>query len=282
MPTRLVREGILSSDSVAKLSWGAECFYRRLMSVVDDFGRFDGRTIVLRAALYPVQVDKVKESEVAAWKRESAAAGLVTCYVVEGKEFVQIEKFGTPRAKTSKFPAPNLQTQTDANTCAQMQTDANGCEQTQTDESKRKQMHASVPYSYSDSNAHSDSSSNSDTPPPPRGEPRREKLDPRSIAIPEPLSSPEFIEAWGRWIDYRVGLNGSKLQFRSWEAQLATLARHGPQPSIAAIEDSIRNGYRGLFPDKHDIRHATGFRPKDLNFEGLREFAAGGGDDGPF
>lgn len=116
----------------------------------------------------------------------------------------------------------------------------------------------------------------------PKGEPRREKLDPRSIAIPEPLSSPEFVEAWGRWIDYRTALNGSKLQFKSWEAQLATLARHGPQPSIAAIEDSIRNGYRGLFPDKHDIRHATGFRPKDLNFEGLREFAAGGGDDGPF
>jgi hypothetical protein len=39
MPSRLLREGILDSEAVNALSFAAEVFYRRLMSVVDDFGR---------------------------------------------------------------------------------------------------------------------------------------------------------------------------------------------------------------------------------------------------
>ncbi len=40
MPNRVIREGILNSQRVNKLTEPAELFYRRLMSVVDDFGRF--------------------------------------------------------------------------------------------------------------------------------------------------------------------------------------------------------------------------------------------------
>jgi hypothetical protein len=40
MPVRILREGILTSERVDTLSPAAEVFYRRLMSVVDDFGRF--------------------------------------------------------------------------------------------------------------------------------------------------------------------------------------------------------------------------------------------------
>ena len=38
MPSRVIRDGILESESVNALSWEAELFFRRLMSVVDDFG----------------------------------------------------------------------------------------------------------------------------------------------------------------------------------------------------------------------------------------------------
>ena len=51
MPDRIVRQGILTSDRVNQLDWGAECFYRRLMSIVDDYGRYDARPAVLRAQL---------------------------------------------------------------------------------------------------------------------------------------------------------------------------------------------------------------------------------------
>ena len=36
MPTRILRDGILTSERVNLLDWEAEVFYRRLLSVGDD------------------------------------------------------------------------------------------------------------------------------------------------------------------------------------------------------------------------------------------------------
>jgi hypothetical protein len=59
MPNRVLREGILTSERVNALDWPAEVFYRRLMSVVDDFGRYWAKPELLRAGLYPLHHDKV-------------------------------------------------------------------------------------------------------------------------------------------------------------------------------------------------------------------------------
>lgn len=64
MPVRLVREGILTSESVDQLSDQAEIFYRRLMSVVDDFGLYHGNPKLLRAACYPLRLDRVSDADV--------------------------------------------------------------------------------------------------------------------------------------------------------------------------------------------------------------------------
>lgn len=106
MPERLVRQGILSSDPVCSLGWAAEVFYRRLMSVADDYGRYDGRKSMLRAALYPLQLEKVSDSDIGKWRLETAKAGLVRVYAVEGKEYVQIEKFDQRIQGRPKYPAP--------------------------------------------------------------------------------------------------------------------------------------------------------------------------------
>src|SRR5690606_33624040 len=62
MPNRILREGILTSPRIAKLGWPEEVFYRRLMSVVDDFGRYYADPGLLRAACYPRQLNKVSDS----------------------------------------------------------------------------------------------------------------------------------------------------------------------------------------------------------------------------
>ena len=148
MPTRLLREGILDSDAVCSLSFPAEVFYRRLMSVVDDFGRFDGRAAVLKSRLYPLQSDKVREADIPRWIAECETAGLIVLYTVAAKPYILFRKLGVPRAKDSKRPAPpksletcdtsggevgTLQTLADENICAQTQTDENGCGQTLAD-----------------------------------------------------------------------------------------------------------------------------------------------------
>lgn len=107
MPDRIVRAGILSSDPVNALSWAAEVFYRRLFSVVDDFGLYDGRHSMLRAHLYPVKLDRVSESDVGKWLTECVNAGLVRLYPAKGQMFLQVLKFDQrARAKSSKWPLP--------------------------------------------------------------------------------------------------------------------------------------------------------------------------------
>lgn len=106
MPTRMLREGILDSEAVNSLSMGAEVFYRRLMSVVDDYGRFHARTSVLRSRLYPTKVDSISEADVGTWLGECEKAGLVTVYVVDGKPYVVFHRLGKARSQESKYPPP--------------------------------------------------------------------------------------------------------------------------------------------------------------------------------
>ena len=108
MPDRIVRAGILTSDPVNTLSWPAEVLYRRLHSIVDDYGRYDGRSSLLRAHLYPLKIDKVSEADVGKWLTECVTAGLVSLYRVAGRPYVEVTKFGARvRAETSKWPSPD-------------------------------------------------------------------------------------------------------------------------------------------------------------------------------
>lgn len=153
MPSRILREGILDSESVCSLTFPAEVFYRRLMSVVDDFGRFDGRVSVLRSRLYPLQIEKVREADISRWIAECEKAGLIVLYVVDGKQYVLFNKTDTPRAASSKYPPPPSGVSGKPPTSS-----GDGCTQTQTSVNSCAQTHASVPYSdsYSDASSYSD------------------------------------------------------------------------------------------------------------------------------
>lgn len=106
MPVRMLREGILTSEKVDLLSPCAEVFYRRLMSVVDDYGRYDANPKLLRSACFPLK-DKLEANEILPWLQECIDAGLILFYRDKGKDYVQIENFGQQiRAKKSKFPEP--------------------------------------------------------------------------------------------------------------------------------------------------------------------------------
>lgn len=107
MPSRILREGILTSERIAALSWPAEVFYRRLMSVVDDYGRYFAKPMALRAACYPMQLDRVKDTEIEKWLSESQESRLIRLYDVDGQTFLELLDFRQQvRAKKSKFPDP--------------------------------------------------------------------------------------------------------------------------------------------------------------------------------
>lgn len=107
MPDRIVRAAILTSEPVNQLSWPAEVFYRRLFSVVDDHGRYDGRPTLLRAHLYPLKIDRVSDADVGKWLTECVNADLVSVYQVSDRPFLEVRKFGQRvRSETSKWPDP--------------------------------------------------------------------------------------------------------------------------------------------------------------------------------
>ena len=121
MPNRILREGILTSPRMAKLGWAEEVFYRRLHSVVDDFGRYYADVGMLRAACYPRQLNKVSDSDVGKWVRSCADAALVRVYPAkDGESYLEVLDFAQQvRAKKSKFPGP-------LSTCAASDTQESG------------------------------------------------------------------------------------------------------------------------------------------------------------
>ena len=116
MPTRLIREGILTSDRVDRLDAAEEVFYRRLMSKVDDHGLFDGRTSVLRASLFPLRLDRVREADISRWLAACQKAGLIVLYEAEGKQLLCLLKTGWEKRSKPKYPLPP------ENICKQLET----------------------------------------------------------------------------------------------------------------------------------------------------------------
>ncbi len=116
MPNRILREGILTSPRLARLGWAEEVFYRRLMSVVDDFGRYYADHGMLRAACYPRQLSKVSDSDVGKWLTVLVEAALVRVYPAkDGERYLELLDFRQQvRAKESKFPSPASECAADA------------------------------------------------------------------------------------------------------------------------------------------------------------------------
>lgn len=106
MPTRLLREGILKSDRVEALDFAAEVFYRRLMSKVDDHGLFDARLPILRADLYPLRFDRVREADISRWMAACQKAGLIVLYESGGKPYLRMQDTNWVTRSEPKYPLP--------------------------------------------------------------------------------------------------------------------------------------------------------------------------------
>ena len=114
MPSRLIREGILTSDRVETLEPPAEVFYRRLMSKVDDHGLYDARPSILRPSLYPLRIDRVREADISRWIAACEKAGLIALYQHDGKPYLQMLDTRWTARSEPKFPLRTVE-----NTCSQ-------------------------------------------------------------------------------------------------------------------------------------------------------------------
>lgn len=99
------------SERVNALDPQAELFYRRLMSVVDDYGRIEDNPKLLLVKCFPLQIDRISPTQVSAWLTACGLGSdtcrpLITRYQVNGKNYLQINNFGQ-RTRFEKYPAPS-------------------------------------------------------------------------------------------------------------------------------------------------------------------------------
>lgn len=110
MPSRILRDSITTSDTLARLTAEEERLFLRLTVAVDDFGRFDARPAVLAARCFTVMAARIALEDVSRWLEGLVREGLVEIYHVHGRAFLHLTTWylhqRPPRARKSKYPPP--------------------------------------------------------------------------------------------------------------------------------------------------------------------------------
>lgn len=221
MPNRILKESICSSDSINELSSFEETFFYRLIVNCDDYGRFDARPAILKARLFPLK-DRVALKTIEDALVKLAEVGCVKLYRVDGKPFLYLptwEVHQNVRAKKSRYPEPSVENEETAGD-SNMKASENICMQMNTDASKCSRNPNPNPNTESESysgNARVDAA--------------LEEYKEFRKQVRRPLT------------DRAMQLAVKKLD---------TLAGTDVDSKIAIIEQSIANGWIGLFPLKND------------------------------
>ena len=118
MPQRLLRPQIRQSERWNRLSFFEQSLYIRLLTLVDDFGRYEAHPILLAHEAFPFgQPDgKPVPPEMissALQTFENKCCQMLSRYQSDGKDFLQLTRWKERPRSDSKFPQPD-------NKCPQM------------------------------------------------------------------------------------------------------------------------------------------------------------------
>ena len=96
MPGRYIREGVLASERVHKLTEkvkpNAENFYLRLLLIVDDYGRFEAIPKLLNSRCFPMH-ESIDNKDIVEFLKQCSGAKLLDMYAVNSKWYLQIHDF---------------------------------------------------------------------------------------------------------------------------------------------------------------------------------------------
>ena len=110
MPNRIIKESIKRSPEIDRLSWFEEVVFYRMIVTADDYGRIDGRMVVLKNDLFPTK-DTITKKAIEDAVSKLVSVGLLVSYVDDESDmpylaFTKWEKHQTIRNKYSRYPAP--------------------------------------------------------------------------------------------------------------------------------------------------------------------------------
>lgn len=116
MPSRVIRGEIVNSESLARVSEGAELVFYKLLNVVDDYGRYLADPEILAAHLYPrrrcISSVMMEERLQELANADGEEAGPIHLYWVDGKRYVWLvnhekHRSNQKRGRKSRWPLPN-------------------------------------------------------------------------------------------------------------------------------------------------------------------------------
>ena len=110
MPSRIIKETIIISESLATISAEAERFFWRLVVKADDFGLYYGDPRILASLCFPQKPPS--EQKIRSWLNELIREDMVGTYTApeDGKKYLKLLNWGKcqqTRAKSSKYPEPS-------------------------------------------------------------------------------------------------------------------------------------------------------------------------------
>lgn len=221
MPQRFLKPGIRTSRRLAECSRPARLLYVYLITLVDDWGRYDGDPVLLKSECFPYD-DDVRLPDFEAWLESLIEAETLLHYQVDGKWYIQILRWTErTRGKSSKFPDPRSNAQRSA---AERSRDASA--------------------SMALARAHGAGAG---------GEAlsRDGSADWSVVSqqLPETHRTDAVRNAWREWVKYRKQLRKSLTQ-ASVTRQVNLLGEMSTVDCVKSIEASITAGWTGLFKPK--------------------------------
>lgn len=207
MPQRFLRPGLTTSQRFNAASWQAQSLYVRLITLVDDYGRFDAHPMLLKSLAFPFNPEITCEQMISLCE-QLLANDLADFYEKDGKKYLQLSRWQEKARSHSKFPS------FDDEACKHLLTFANNC------------------------SAPSPS-------PSPSPSPKVASL-PDAFELHPNLNTPEFKAAWQRWHEH-LKQKRKPATVHARDLQLAKLSKMGVQKAIATLQHCIEHNWQGIY-----------------------------------
>jgi len=110
MPQRFLKPGIRQSRRWNRISWLAQSLYVRLVTLVDDFARYEADPELLRSELFPYgdpDGNPIQLTAIDSACEQLSEKDMVHFYIHDGVKYCQLKRWTErTRAEKSKYPAP--------------------------------------------------------------------------------------------------------------------------------------------------------------------------------
>jgi hypothetical protein len=226
---RTIKPDFPASASVGRLSRDARLFIVQLWTETDDEGRLEFLPRKIAGILYPHD-DDVTPADIERWAAECESEGMILRYTVSDRTYLFVTGF--PRHQKINRPSPSrIPPPPDTNTHG-----------TLSESSVSPQRELSAGNRKVESGSRKSSPSGEEAP--------AGALDPFGF-LPESHRTPEVESAWADFAAMRRRKRYGAWQEETLQAQCKQWAGYSPEEVAAALSESARSEWKGVFPKKH-------------------------------